>query len=100
MSGRIECDGGPHCQASPHVHGCFADRGDCDDRKKHLLDRLAALERVAEAAARVHAANAAYTTDHVDDSSEAQPLCAICVEWLEADMALGTALDALAGKQQ
>jgi hypothetical protein len=22
----IECDGGPHCQAPEHIHGCFAER--------------------------------------------------------------------------
>lgn len=22
---KIECDGGPHCQAEKHIHGCFAE---------------------------------------------------------------------------
>lgn len=26
MTAQIECDGGPHCQAAEHIHGCFAER--------------------------------------------------------------------------
>ncbi|MBM4653839.1 hypothetical protein GS462_26490 [Rhodococcus hoagii] len=32
-SGR--CTGAGDCEASPHVHGCFADIGDCDDPGDH-----------------------------------------------------------------
>lgn len=32
----IECDGGPYCAAVRHVHGCFADKGNCDHPSEHV----------------------------------------------------------------
>lgn len=29
------CDGSASCRAQTHVHGCFADRGGCDDSDAH-----------------------------------------------------------------
>lgn len=33
-----ECDGSPACKADRHVHGCFADRGDCDHPSEHARE--------------------------------------------------------------
>ena len=30
------CTGAWDCEASPHVHGCHADYGDCDERGEHI----------------------------------------------------------------
>ncbi len=32
----VECDGSPHCSATRHVHGCYADTGNCDDPSDHV----------------------------------------------------------------
>ena len=32
----VACDGSGTCIASPHIHGCFADFGDCDDASEHV----------------------------------------------------------------
>jgi len=29
------CDGSRECEAEVHVHGCFADEGDCDEPAEH-----------------------------------------------------------------
>lgn len=29
------CTGDGDCSASPHIHGCYADRGDCDRPGEH-----------------------------------------------------------------
>ena len=31
----VECDGGPYCKAVRHMHGCFADKGNCDHPSEH-----------------------------------------------------------------
>lgn len=35
IRGAVECDGSPHCGAAKHVHGCFADTGNCDEPREH-----------------------------------------------------------------
>lgn len=32
-----ECTGAGDCTASPHMHGCYADRGDCDRPGEHVV---------------------------------------------------------------
>jgi hypothetical protein len=42
---RIECDGGPNCQATEHIHGCFAERDRWKTRAGVGKERIAFLER-------------------------------------------------------
>lgn len=30
------CDGSSECKAEEHVHGCFADEGNCDEPAEHF----------------------------------------------------------------
>ncbi len=53
-----KCDGSGSCKASPHVHGCYADRGDCEAPQEHVepadpLYNLAAKQTDAEYLARL-----------------------------------------------
>lgn len=36
---RNDCQGHATCAAPTHVHGCFADKGDCDDPGDHEIRR-------------------------------------------------------------
>lgn len=36
---RRECDGSSECRAKRHLHGCFADRGNCDHPNEHAAVR-------------------------------------------------------------
>lgn len=31
------CDGGEHCPATYHRHGCYADNSDCDRPEEHTI---------------------------------------------------------------
>ncbi|OQQ23344.1 hypothetical protein A6411_23835 [Prescottella equi] len=34
-SAGAQCTGAGDCEASPHIHGCFADKGDCEEPGEH-----------------------------------------------------------------
>lgn len=38
------CTGDSACTASPHMHGCFADRGDCDQPSEHRAAPVSSLD--------------------------------------------------------
>ena len=31
------CSGSRECEAEVHIHGCFADEGNCDEPDEHLM---------------------------------------------------------------
>lgn len=63
------------------------------------LDLHTWAEQARTALQRMRQANEAYTDDHEDDSSEAQPLCSICQEWFDADETLGRLLASFPGRE-
>lgn len=40
MNASPDCKGSHMCASQPHVHGCWADEGDCDDPGEHVTQSL------------------------------------------------------------